>query len=358
MTNGGWIAEAVRAATLERVAGDLGLAIRRKHLPACPACNVEKHGSGKLYRGEEGDRWHCHRCGADGDALALVAFHLFGSTASNPDQWRQVREWFEGRGYVSKNGPRTPYKPVSSVSHTKPPPREPQGVEPPAWPPTDDLKSLWGQGRPFEELNDGQRWAGRFSISHEVVNALNLARVFPESATLPGWARCAGHSWRDGWRLLLPMYGPEGRCVSMAARWVSDGDPPKGAKECTPAGFSRSGAVYADPMGLALLQGKTDDGGCRWNGGVVIAEGGKDYLTWAARAGRVTPTDDGPETFAVLGVWAGAWNAEIAARIPDGARVTIRTDQNEAGDKYAETIAETLHGRCVVKRPNRKEYAQ
>tara|TARA_R100000700_G_scaffold18733_1_gene25401 strand:+ start:166 stop:501 length:336 start_codon:yes stop_codon:yes gene_type:complete len=111
-------------------------------------------------------------------------------------------------------------------------------------------------------------------------------------------------------------------------------------------------------MGLALLQGNTEDGGCRWNGVVVITEGGKDYLTWAARAGRVTPSDDGPETFAVLSVWEGAWSAEIAARIPDGARVTIRTHTDKKGDKYAETIAETLHGRCVVKRVNRKEYAQ
>jgi hypothetical protein len=99
----GWIAEAIRAAPLERVAADLGVEVRRKHLAACPACGAAGHGSGKLYRGTEGARWHCHRCDADGDAVGLVAHHLHGSSLS-PDQWRAVREWFTAHGYLDTHG--------------------------------------------------------------------------------------------------------------------------------------------------------------------------------------------------------------------------------------------------------------
>ena len=355
---GGWIAEAASTATLERVAGDLGIAIRRKHLSACPSCNVEKHGSGKIYRGESGDRWHCHRCGADGDAVSLVAWTLCGTGEPSPDQWVQVREWFEGRGYLTRNTPRSRFERVSAPSHVKPQTKQPESVEPPRWPETESVRALWRIAEPVSEQPEGAAWLALYGIPGVVVDGLSLARILRKTASVPSWARCAGHSWVEGWRLLIPIYGPEGRCVSLAARWAIPGDPLKGAKECTPAGFTRSGGVYADPMALALLHGKTEDGGCRWNGEVVIVEGGKDYLTWAARAGRITMTDDGPETFAVFGVWAGAWSADIAARIPDGATVSIRTDQNEAGDKYAEAIAETLHKRCKLERPTRERYAE
>jgi len=355
---GGWIAEAAQSATLERVAGDLGLTISRNHLQSCPSCNAEKHGSGKLYRGEGGDRWHCHRCDADGDAVSLVAYHLYGTGSPSPDQWVQVREWFEGRGYLTRNGPTMRSERVPVHSRAKPQPKQRESVEPPRWPETETLRALWRVAEPVCEHPEGAAWLALYGIPGDMVDGLSLARILRKTASVPGWARCAGHSWVEGWRLLIPMYGPEGRCVSLAARWTLPSDPPKGAKECTPAGFTRSGAVYADPMALALLQGKTEDDGCRWNGVVVIAEGGKDYLTWAARAGRVTNTDNGPETFAVLGVWAGAWTHEIAARIPDGATVIIRTDQDETGDKYAEGIAETLHGRCSLQRTTRERYAE
>jgi hypothetical protein len=107
-------------------------------------------------------------------------------------------------------------------------------------------------------------------------------------------------------------------------------------------------------MGVALLQGLQVDAGVGWDGRVVFTEGGKDFLTWATREGRVSCG----RAYAVFGVWQGAWTAELAARIPDGERVIIRTDQNEAGDRYAAAIADTLGARFEVLRPTQEHYGE
>ena len=345
-----WIAEAIRAAPLERVAADLGVEVRRKHLAACPSCGAAGHGSGKLYRGAEGVRWHCHRCAADGDAVGLVAHHLHGSSL-NPDQWRNVREWFTTRGYLNPPEKRRSGSRRRTATRTVRQPEASARAEP-KYPPTAALQAIWAQGLPVAESAEGLAWCRRYAIVPHRVDALHMAKILPEGAALPPWARCAGLSWADGWRLMLPVYGPVGRVVSIQARWLHAGDAPKNAKECAPAGFSRTGGVYADPMGVALLQGHQRDAGVGWDGRVVFTEGGKDFLTWATRDGRVSRG----RAYAVFGVWQGAWTAELAARIPDEARVTIRTDQNEAGDRYAAAIADTLGTRCEVLRPTREHY--
>jgi len=73
---------------------------------------------------------------------------------------------------------------------------------------------------------------------------------------------------------------------------------------------------------------------------VIIAEGEPDFLTWA-----VSSSDANDRPPAVLGVVAGAWSADIAARIPDGSRVVIRTHRDAAGDAYAAAIRDSLAGR-------------
>jgi hypothetical protein len=82
---------------------------------------------------------------------------------------------------------------------------------------------------------------------------------------------------------------------------------------------------------------------------VVIAEGEPDFLTWATMHALKSPTP----AYAVLGVIAGSWGDAIAARIPNGSRVIIRTDHDEAGEKYATDIIRTLARRCTVLRSKR-----
>jgi len=47
---------------------------------------------------------------------------------------------------------------------------------------------------------------------------------------------------------------------------------------------------------------------------------------------------------------SGSWSAAIAARIPNGSHVVIATDNDAAGDKYAEIIAASLSGRVYLER--------
>jgi hypothetical protein len=112
-------------------------------------------------------------------------------------------------------------------------------------------------------------------------------------------------------------------------------------------------------MGVALLRGERAivDGAARieWDGRVWIAEGWKDLA--AVRCNDLAvPTLGGDgtwRTFAVLGMYEGAWTGEIAARVPDGAVAVIDTDAKDKdgkGEKYARQIAPTLWGRCDVRR--------
>jgi hypothetical protein len=76
-----------------------------------------------------------------------------------------------------------------------------------------------------------------------------------------------------------------------------------------------------------------------------VAEGEPDFLTWATRF-----SDADEAAPAVLGVVSGSWTTCIADRMPDGARMIVRTDHDEPGEKYAHTIQMTLRGRCTVLR--------
>ena len=69
-----------------------------------------------------------------------------------------------------------------------------------------------------------------------------------------------------------------------------------------------------------------------------------DWLTIATHYG------DDESTPAVLGVVASSWSADIAARIPDGACVIIRTHADPAGQRYAREIGLTLARRCCLLR--------
>ena len=53
-----------------------------------------------------------------------------------------------------------------------------------------------------------------------------------------------------------------------------------------------------------------------------------------------TATDEPPVSLGIPGT--GTWSDELAARIPDGARVTIATDADNAGDGYAAMLHSQL----------------
>jgi hypothetical protein len=107
--------------------------------------------------------------------------------------------------------------------------------------------------------------------------------------------------------------------------------------------------VMADALALDVLRSGARPDWLEPPLRIVIAEGEPDWLTWSIRRAFGSPTP----AYGVLGIVVGSWSEELAARIPDGSRVTIRTDHDEPGEKYAVEIASTLAHRCKVLRSKR-----
>jgi 5S rRNA maturation endonuclease (ribonuclease M5) len=82
---------------------------------------------------------------------------------------------------------------------------------------------------------------------------------------------------------------------------------------------------------------------------VFVCEGEVDFWTVAA---WVSDTDETPP--AVLGVTSSSWCAEVAARVPEGSLVITLTDDDEAGDRYAGTVRESLRDRAVDVRDRKR----
>jgi 5S rRNA maturation endonuclease (ribonuclease M5) len=72
-------------------------------------------------------------------------------------------------------------------------------------------------------------------------------------------------------------------------------------------------------------------------GQVVIVEGEPDFLSWCMR------TED-----PVIGIGSGWWTQDFADRVPERAEVILRTHDDEAGERYAARVAETLGERAIV----------
>ena len=318
------------------VAAALGLEARSggRSLSPCPSCNavVREGRENTRTRGPVGLRpdgrgWRCHRCDASGDGLTLAALVLTGAAdAGGGAGWAAVREWYAARGWCEgENG--------ASSTTTRPTPARrprPPTPEPPA-PRPEGAAEVWAACRPVLDDPEVSTWLRSRGLDPAKVEDRDLARALPEDLDAPPWARCNGRPWTAGWRCVLPAYSSTGRLESLRARWCRAEDP-DGPKETAPAGASAGGLVLADALGRELL--RTGARPSWWPEGeplrVVVAEGCPDFLTWAVRwseAALYAP--------AVLGLWAGSWTPEVAARVPDGARVAVRPHRDPAGNHYA-----------------------
>lgn len=328
----------------------------------CPCCGVERRGSedarGPVGATGDGRAWRCHRCDAGGDAAALVLAVATGKSSSpGPDGWALAREVAERAALVDSagNGPRersggpggTPTRPPPGERSSGPIPAvlDPVADKPRA--PADEVAELWH--RCGEALDaDADAWLRSRGLNPDAVVALDLARSWPREPgfTAPGWAGIRRRSWGDGWRLLFPTWGPAGELAGVRARWVDEAPPPsKRMKEVNGQDVLGGGAVYADPVGRWLLErgpsarpGDLVDGTrYAWSGAVVVCEGGPDWLTLATSPGRHKAP-----TAAALGLWAGAWSADFAARLPPGTTIRLALHADKAGRSYAEKLLRTL----------------
>ena len=290
------------------------------HEERTPSCSVRVAGDGTI-------AVRCHACGATGDALTLVAvahgldvrrdFHEVKRIAAElAGRWDLVAA-FDRRG-----------RPLPS-----PPQRETMPPAPRSSPPAHELAALFAATVDVTSDPEAVAMLEARGFEADWIDDCALARVLPKGATLPRWARFRGRPWTGtGHRLVLPVVDPTGTVRSVRAWRVTEGDTPK---RLPPAGHKASGLVLADEFALAMLRGTFRPAL------VVVLEGESDFLTWTAA--RVC---DAPA--ARLGVVSGSWSDDLAARVPEGADVVVRTDHDAAGERYAREVAASLWGRCRV----------
>jgi len=280
----------------------------------------------------------CFGCGASGDVIAFVML-IHGISFVEALKRLQA-----GLGEAK-----------APAAHLQPARRRPPSS---TLPPPEDVARLLGVSRPVTDDPDVAAYLRSRSIDPAAVHArVTLARALPEGCECPKWATKViepggrPRPWSDtDYRLLVPMFRPGvwDPC-SLRARRIVPGDP----KSLAGRGISTRGQVMADALGRYLLVHRRvpPDWPVNQQLLVVIAEGEIDFLT----LGTWWP-DEHPSP-AVLGVVSGSWTPEIAACIPDGARIEIRTDPDEAGDRMAVGICATFSGRCEVERVVPRESA-
>lgn len=311
--------------------------VHRGLLVRCPA-HREQTPSCSVTLGPDGTvRVRCFGCDFSGDALTLIAaVHGLDVRADFPAVLGEAAR-LAGVELASERG--------SSFSRPAP-------YQPPAYPDGGEVEALWSSAVSVE-LDPGARayLEGR-AIDPGMVELYDLARVLPPGSWAPGWARCWGRSWSQSHRLILPVVDHTGAVRSLRAWRLPSDEAPEGApKRTAPAGKALAGLVLACPVARrVLMTGALPPWGAL---DVIISEGEPDFLTWAAGA---SDADETPR--AGLGVVAGAWGAALAARIPDGARVAIRTDPDAAGDRYAADIRASLAGRQVQVFGRRGDHGQ
>jgi len=273
----------------------------------------------------------------------------------------------EAAGHIRRGilrGEKTPRTVPETVCHRNIKSRVPHSARPaaptrteaetiPARPPHQEVAALWAVSLPVTADADCAAWfAHRYgraaAWSLQQTDLWDLARVIPTGLRLPRWARYQGGPWtHTGHRIIFRLWDHTGQAASLRARSVETSVAPK---SLAPAGYTVKGLVLADPLAQQLLGGVCPSW---WQPRpVVVAEGEPDWLLWALRQREAG--EQGP---AVLGVESGAWSPQIAARIPTGASVVIRTHHDEPGERYAKQIAVSLHSRCRIFRSSAGEEA-
>lgn len=303
------------------------------HGDRSPSCSVTRGPDGTL-------RVRCFACGFAGDVLDLLAVvERLDRNRDFPELLRRAAELAHITLERGQGLPATLAKKRPAVGAAAPAPRRP-------FPPAEEIGSFWSMCQPVSSDPEILRWLEGRDLSPAAIGRYDEARALPKNAHPPAWAsyrgdpaiRSSAEPWTTlGYRLILPLHDDTGVIRSVRARAVA---PTDGPKALPPSGYAAKGLVMADPLAAMMLAlGSWPEHAEKR---VVISEGEPDFLTWASRG-------TGARTLAVLGIaGAGTWTREIADRIPDGSTVIVRTDQDDAGDRYAEQITATLWGRCAV----------
>jgi hypothetical protein len=323
-----WASMGVRGAltTLDlkhRVDGNGALICCQWHNDSSPSCRVSIGQSGTL-------RIHCFACSETWDVFALVAkvngldvktdFRKVQAIAADAAGLYDVADELEGK--AEHRARILPPRPVQAVEVPKPP----------AYPPHGEVLDLVAACGLCGNDAAVKAWLESRKLDAMQVDVRALAYALPlDASKLPDWAKW----WtKSGHRLIVPLFDAAGELRSVRAGTVVQSDLPK---RLAPKGFTVSGLVMADELGREVLRGGAWPGWHRGKPQLIVSEGEPDWLAWVTKQ----PLYEHP-LWSCFGIFAGGWTDETAARIPNGSVVAIRTDLDEAGQKFADKVEKTL----------------
>jgi DNA primase len=322
-------------ASPQRVAKALGLKVHEDAgsyvLVLCPM-HAERTASCSLHKREGTLGVKCWGCKWTGDVLTLVA--AVEGTTTFPETLARAAELagMQDAAEAIRGGKPAPSRAPRPVLVPEPDRDYPLPAE---------VSRFWAACQPVTEDAQVSLLLESRGINPERVASQDLARALHQDthhSDVPSWARFRGRAptsqpWtRTGHRLILPTYDSDGGVRSVRA-WLVTGESGK-PKRVPPAGHRASGLVVANRQAVEMLRG--DGRPSR----VVIVEGEPDFLARSV----LSPGD------AVLGVMSGSWSDAFAARVPYGSEVIIRTHLDDAGERYAGEVFESVCERAVVSR--------
>lgn len=289
-----------------------------------PSCSVRTASDGTI-------QLKCHACDFSGDALTMVAFAHGLSLRDDFAEILAVGAELAGNLGLADEIRGRQLSAEERRSRPRLTPPALSVVPPPTYPSEESLGRLWGScADPSTDAQAVKMLHGR-AIDFGAVSDLRLARVITARSLLPDWAKYRGRTWAEtGHRLLLPAYDCRGVMRSVRAWRVTDGDTPK---RLPPGGCKASELVQANREAVVMLRG--------WYvpRRVFVCEGEPDTLVTATTFGRGD---------AVIGIGSGSWTEDFARRVPTQSRVYVATHPDDAGDRYAEHVIETLGERHLT----------
>jgi hypothetical protein len=335
---------------ITKTAKALCLPVRKREIGICHACGATRRGRTDA-RGPIGIRaddrgGKCHRCSLTFDPAGLAALIITGSTKPTRDQWIEVRNSCIRLGLCngedrtnagkSSNGDRRPSMPTKE-----------EFADNPVRPPASEVHALWESCIPVTDDDQVKSWmVNSRGFTPQMIDNIaqrSLARALNPKSALPAWCTYRGRNWIETThRVIVPLVGSTGAIVSLHARALR----PAGERDkaASPKGYEIRGLVLADQLSKLILA----EGAPGWwkePRRVIVCEGVPDYLVWSSRYGDAA--EDAP---AIMGIISGSWSEEIAARIPNGCRVVIRTHNDHSGNEYAQKIISSLSHRCALRR--------
>lgn len=302
-------------------------------LVRCPA-HDERTASCSVTRGPDGTiRVRCFGCNFTGDVFTLIA------AVHKLDIQRDFRRVLEFAARLCGHD-------ATLESETAPQARRARAAPAPErpYPPWKEVSALWARSMPVTSDPEVSGYFTERGLDLAQLDTLDLVRVL--SPPVPPWAAYGSRSWIDTkHRAIVPMFDERGVLRSLRAIHVCfGGDLPK---RLPPKGYRAGAIVMANSLARIVLASGTIPSW--WPEGepfrLVLCEGEPDFLTWASEF-----SDSDVTAPAVIGIVSGSWTGAMAARVPDGARVIIRTHHDQAGDSYANDVHATLAHRCTVLR--------